>query len=82
MVEIEFKKIELKDKEVISHFFAHHTSRSCERTFTNVYLWARFYDVSFAVGKILWCLKVRMKKGVPLLIQRGNRNRSDVRLTY
>ena len=48
-MEIEFKKIELEDQELISHFFAHHTSRSCERTFTNVYLWARFYDVSFAV---------------------------------
>ncbi len=48
-MEIEFKKIELTDKELISHFFAHHTSRSCERTFTNVYLWARFYDVTFAV---------------------------------
>ncbi len=49
MMEIGFKKIELQDKELISHFFAHHTSRSCERTFTNVYLWARFYDVTFAV---------------------------------
>ena len=26
----------------------HHTSRSCERTFVNVYLWARFYHVKFA----------------------------------
>ena len=37
-MEIEFKKIELGDQELISHFFAHHTSRSCERTFTNVYV--------------------------------------------
>lgn len=63
MVEIEFKKIELKDKEVISHFFAHHTSRSCERTFTNVYLWARFYDVSFAVVENSLVFKSENEKG-------------------
>ena len=43
MMEITFKKTELEDKDLISHFFAHHTSSSCERTFTNVNLWARFY---------------------------------------
>lgn len=49
MIEIDFKKPELKDRELISDFFRNHTSRSCERTFTNVYLWARFYHVTFAV---------------------------------
>lgn len=49
MIEIDFKKPELKDRELISDFFRNHTSRSCERTFTNVYLWARFYNVTFAV---------------------------------
>lgn len=49
MLEIDFRKAELKDKELITRFFRNHTSRSCERTFTNVYLWARFYHVTFAV---------------------------------
>ena len=48
MIEIDFKKIELEDKDLITHYFKHHTSRSCERTFVNVYLWARFYHVKFA----------------------------------
>ena len=48
MIEIGFKKIELEDKDLITHYFKHHTSRSCERTFVNVYLWARFYHVKFA----------------------------------
>ena len=33
MIEIGFKKIELEDKDLITHYFKHHTSRSCERTF-------------------------------------------------
>lgn len=49
MIEIEFKKATLEDRPLILHYFHHYTSRSCERTFANVYLWARFYHVSFAI---------------------------------
>ena len=45
MIELNFKRAELEDKELISHYFKHHTSRSCERTFVNVYLWSRHYKV-------------------------------------
>lgn len=49
MGEIQFKRAELEDKEMMDHFFRHHTSRSCERTFANVYLWSRQYPVKWAV---------------------------------
>lgn len=49
MLEFTFKRPQLEDKEIISHYFRHHTSRSCERTFVNVFLWARFYNVTYAV---------------------------------
>ena len=49
MLEFDLKRPQLEDKEVISHYFKHHTSRSCERTFVNVFLWARFYNVTFAI---------------------------------
>lgn len=49
MTEIHFKKAELEDKEIISHYLKHHTSRSCERTFVNVFLWSRKYPVTWAV---------------------------------
>lgn len=49
MLEINFKRPQLEDKKIISDFFRHHTSRSCERTFVNVYLWARHYHVEYAV---------------------------------
>lgn len=49
MDKIQFKRAELEDKDIISHYFAHHTSRSCERTFANVYLWSRQYPVKWAI---------------------------------
>lgn len=49
MEEIQFKRAELEDKEIISKYFKHHTSRSCERTFVNVFLWSRQYPVKWAV---------------------------------
>ena len=59
MTEIDFRKIQLEDKDLITHYFRHHTSRSCERTFVNVYLWARFYNVTFAVveNALVFCEK-------------------------
>lgn len=49
MKEILFKKPELKDRELMQSYFAKAPGRGCERTFTNVFLWARFYKVEFAV---------------------------------
>jgi hypothetical protein len=49
MEEICFKRPELEDKELIESYFQKAPSRSCERTFSNVYLWSRFYQVKFAI---------------------------------
>ena len=49
MTEPVFKRPELEDKEIISSYFEKAPSRSCERTFVNVYLWSRHYKVKFAV---------------------------------
>ena len=49
MKEIEFKRPELEDKEIITSYFEKAPSRSCERTFVNVYLWSRHYKVKYAV---------------------------------
>jgi len=46
---IEFKKIELGDRELLHSYFMQYPSRSCEKTFANAYLWARFYNVTYAV---------------------------------
>ncbi len=48
-MEPEFKRPELEDRELISSYFAKAPSRSCERTFDNVYLWSRHYKVKFAM---------------------------------
>lgn len=49
MEEIVFKRPELEDKEIISFYFEKAPSRSCERTFANVYLWSRHYHVKYAI---------------------------------
>ncbi len=49
MDEIKFKRPELEDQEIITSYFAKAPSRSCERTFANVYLWSRHYHVKYAV---------------------------------
>lgn len=48
MTEPTFKRPELEDKEIISSYFEKAQSRSCERTFVNVYLWSRHYKVQYA----------------------------------
>lgn len=49
MTEPVFKRPELEDKEIITSYFEKSPSRSCERTFVNVYLWSRHYKVKYAV---------------------------------
>lgn len=49
MEEIQFKKTELEDKEIITQYFSRYPSRSCDRTFVNVFLWSRQYPVKWAI---------------------------------
>ena len=49
MEEIQFKRPEMKDRELIHSYFKKYPSRSCEKTFANSYLWARHYNVAFAI---------------------------------
>lgn len=49
MDDIKFKRPELEDREVINSYFKKAPSRSCERTFANVYLWSRHFHVRYAI---------------------------------
>ena len=49
MKDIIFKRTELEDKEIMTKYFDEHPSRSCERTFVNVFLWSRQYPVKWAI---------------------------------
>ena len=48
MKEIDFKLPKLEDKKLIESYFKQYPTRSCERTFANVYLWCRYYQVDYA----------------------------------
>ena len=54
MEAIQFKRAELEDQEIIAHYFEHHTSRSCERTFANVY--------SKVKMRITYLLRIRQER--------------------
>ena len=49
MEEIQFKRPELEDRELMHSYFIKYPSRSCEKTFANAYLWSRHYKVVFAI---------------------------------
>ncbi len=48
-MEIPFKKPELEDREMILRHLKAGSYKGCERTFANIYLWARFYDLVWAL---------------------------------
>ncbi len=47
-MEIEFRKVTLADRDLIQGYYDRYQSRSCERCFVNVYLWAGFENITFA----------------------------------
>lgn len=49
MTDIQFKRPQLEDQELFCQYFRKYPSRSCERTFANVLLWAKHYQVTFAM---------------------------------
>jgi len=49
MAEVQFKRTELEDRELLHSYFRRYPSRSCERTFANALLWSRHYPVTFAI---------------------------------
>ena len=48
-MELDLKRPELKDRDLINRYLRYADTRSCEMTFANIYLWARHYDVGFAI---------------------------------
>ena len=49
MGEIQFRRTELEDRDLMHSYFRQYPTRSCERTFANALLWSRHYPVQFAV---------------------------------
>lgn len=47
-MEISFKRPQIEDRAEILRHLGERKLRGCERTFANVYLWARFYDLGWA----------------------------------
>ncbi|MGO5051855.1 DUF2156 domain-containing protein [Lachnospiraceae bacterium LCP25S3_G4] len=63
MKEIEFKRPMMEDKELLESYFKKYPSRSCERTFVNVFLWSRAYGVEYAVIENAIVFRQKTEKG-------------------
>lgn len=48
-MEINFKKVELEDKELFDSFIKQQSSRNCSISFANMYLWQKHYQVECSI---------------------------------
>ena len=48
---IQWKKIEMEDRDILEPYYAYAQSKCCEISFANNYLWAPFYDMEYAIIK-------------------------------
>ena len=48
-MQIDWKKISLKDKQWMDPYYQYEQSNSCEVSFANNFLWTPFYDVEYAI---------------------------------
>lgn len=87
MLDIQFKRPEIEDRELIHSYYRKYPSRSCERTFVNNYLWSRRYKTVYAMieNTIVFCSNVHgesfsyplgepenVKKAIAILVAYAN----------
>lgn len=48
-MEINFKRPELEDKEIVDSYLSQQKNTICEMTFANTYLWSRHFAVTYAI---------------------------------
>lgn len=95
-MELNFRKPELADRDLIQKYFSAQKSRSCEMTFANLYLWARHYKVEYTIVEdmLVFCYpgktmdfvypkgrKENRKKVLDLLMEWCRENQKEFRLT-
>lgn len=57
---LEFKKLSLEDKPVIDEYLKQSDYQSCEYTFSNLFIWRKFYNTSFA--EFCGCIVFRIEQ--------------------
>lgn len=63
---VEFKIPTLEDKELFVSYLKKYPSRSCDRTFANIYLWAKHYHVEYAVVNEVILFRVKGEEACSL----------------
>lgn len=69
---ISFKKVELEDQEFFKKYMAKQPYRGCECTFTNLYLWSRFYNVQAAVAEEMLISKMETEEMLSFCFPMGD----------
>ncbi len=74
---IEFKKLALEDKPEIDKYLNQSDYQSCEYTFSNLFIWRKLYNTSYAV--INGCIIFRIEQGgtVTYSYPAGNGNKKE-----
>ena len=72
---MEFKRPTLEDKEVLSSYLKKYPSRSCDRTFANIYLWAKHYHVEYAVVNEVLLFRVKGEDACSFAYPLGEANK-------
>lgn len=60
-MEIQFKKLEAEDVAMLTSFYGKRRDMTCDSVILDSFLWARYYDVAFAVRDekaVLWTMQV------------------------
>lgn len=76
---INFKPIELEDKEVIDKYLQDEQNMGCEMCFSSLYIWRKAYDMRYAVVEdclVLWSKDGTNPAGLRFPVGKGDRLKS------
>ena len=73
MNRLEFKTPGIEEKELMEKYFNTYPTRSCERTFANVYLWCSYYKVTYAVIEDTLVFKSEEEEGTAFSFPAGTK---------
>lgn len=71
MLEIEFKAASLEARDQIQGYLNRYPSRSCERCFSNFFLWSKKYNVTWAIVENTMVFKTENSQGMAFTYPAG-----------
>ncbi len=60
---LNFKQLDLDDKKIFDRYLRQHKFKTCEYSFTSLYIWRRAYDIQYTILKDVLLIKKMDAKG-------------------